>query len=205
MIKLYYSPRTRAVRPRWLLEEMGVPHELVRLNLAEPALHPEYSKIHPHGAVPAIQDGTFAMIESGAICAWLVEHYAKECQEKNLAPLPGSPLRSSYLQWMFYCPGTFEPPFTQLFQQTRGLPETERSPAALEKAREGFNECVAFFEKTLAENDYLLGQNFSVADIMIGHSLLNARRYEFLKDVPNVERYLARLDARPARQRAMQD
>lgn len=65
MIKLYYSPRTRAVRPRWLLEELGVPYELVRLNLAELAqAHPEYTKIHPHGAVPALQDGDLTLIES---------------------------------------------------------------------------------------------------------------------------------------------
>lgn len=202
MIKLYYSPRTRAVRVRWLLEEMGLPYELVRLNLGElPQTNPGYFKIHPHGAVPAIEDGTLTMIESGAICEYLTEKHA----DKKLAPLPNSTLRPRYLQWMFYCAGTFEPPFTQLFQQTRGLPEAERSAAAADKARADFNDVIAFLETSLAGKQYLLGDEFSAADIMLGHSLLNARRYEMLSGVPNLDAYLTRLDARPARQRANKD
>src|SRR4051812_36470373 len=102
MIQLYYSPRTRAVRPRWLLEEMGIPYELIRLNLSEvPQTRPEYFKLHPHGAVPTLQDGELTLIESGAICSYLAEKYP----DKKMAPLPNSKLRPLYLQWMFYCPG----------------------------------------------------------------------------------------------------
>ncbi len=202
MIKLYYSPRTRATRPRWLLEEMDIPYELVRLNLSDlPQSHPEYFKIHPHGAVPAIQEGALTLIESGAICEYLTEKYP----DKKMAPPFGSDLRPLYLQWMFYCAGTFEPPFTQLFQQTRGLPEAERSPAIAEKLRVDFSEIIAYIDQSLDGKQYLLGDDFSAADIMIGHSLLNAKRYEMLKDVPHLEKYLTRLEARPARQRANKD
>ncbi len=202
MIKLYYSARTRAVRPRWLLEECEIPYELIRLNLAEISqTNPEYFKIHPHGAVPALQDGELTLIESGAICAYLTEKHP----EKKLAPSLDSPLRPFYHQWMYYCAGTFEPPFTQLFQQTRGLPEAERSPALAAKLREDFSEITHFINQSLTGKDYLLGNEFSTADIMIGHSLLNARRYEMLKDVPHLDAYLNRLDARPARKRATQD
>lgn len=202
MIKLYYSPRTRAVRPRWLLEEMGLPYELIRVNLSDlPQSQPSYHEIHPHGAVPALVDGNLTLIESGAICMYLADQYA----EKGLAPSINSPLRPHYLQWMFYCPGTFEGPFTQLFQQTRGLPEAERSPVLAEKARVDFLEVIQWMEKSLQGKNFLLGDVFSAADIMLGHSLLNAKRYQMLHDVPNLEGYLARLESRPARQRANQD
>ncbi len=202
MIKLYYSPRTRAVRPRWLLEEMGLPYELIRLNLNDfSQSQPNYLEIHPHGAVPALVDGDLTLIESGAICMYLADQYA----EKNLAPPVGSHLRPYYLQWMFYCPGTFEGPFTQLFQQTRGLPEAERSPVLAEKARIDFQEVIQLIEKSLQGKEFLLGDTFSAADIMLGHSLLNAKRYQMLHNVPHLEAYLARLEARPARQRANQD
>lgn len=202
MIKLYYSPRTRAVRPRWLLEEMGVPYELVRLNLPElEQTNPAYFELHPHGAVPALQDGSLTLIESGAICQYLTEKFP----DKKMAPLPQSKDRALYLQWMFYCPGTFETPFTTLFQQTRGLPEAERNLNVAAKARADFDDVLGFLEKSLSGKQYLLGADFSAADIMLGHSLLNAKRYEMLKNLPNLEAYLERLSARPARQRANQD
>ncbi len=181
---------------------MEVPYELIRLNLAElPQTNPGYFKIHPHGAVPAVQDGNLTLIESGAICAYLTEKHATT----KLAPSLDSPQRPFYHQWMFYCAGTLEPPFTQLFQQTRGLPEAERSPALAEKLRGEFGEVASFIDSSLAGKQFLLGDDFSAADIMLGHSLLNARRYEMLRDVPNLDAWLTRLDARPARKRATQD
>ena len=106
---------------------------------------------------------------------------------------------------MFYGPGTFEAPFVSLFQQTRGLPEAERSAPLLAKAREDFGDCAAFIEKSLNGKKFLLGDSISAADIMLGHSLLNARRYEMLSNVPNLDRYLTSLEARPARQKANAD
>ena len=202
MMKLYYAPRTRAVRPRWLLEEMGIPYDLVRLNMAEVTkTHPEYQTLHPHGAVPTLQDGNLTLIESGAICQYLTEKYP----DKKMAPLPGTPTRALYLQWMFYCPGTFEGPFTQLFQQTRGLPEAERTPGLADKLRGEFGEVLGFLENMLKTRQFLCGDEFTAADIMLGHSLLNAKRYEMIHNLPNLERYLDVLGGRPARLRATQD
>src|SRR5947208_1981825 len=71
-MKLYYAPQTRATRPRWMLEEIGAPYELVRLQLSKGEhKQPEHLKIHPHGAVPAFSDDEVTMFESAAICAYL--------------------------------------------------------------------------------------------------------------------------------------
>jgi glutathione S-transferase len=73
-MKLYYARQTRASRARWMLEEIGEPYELVRLDLSKGEhKRPEYLKIHPHGAVPALVDGETSMFESAAICAYLAD------------------------------------------------------------------------------------------------------------------------------------
>ena len=102
-MKLYYAPQTRAVRPRWLLEEIGAPYTLVRLDMSKGEHKtPEYVKIHPHGAVPALVDGDVTMFESAAICAYLADKFP----EKRLAPPVGSPARATYYQWIIYSMAT---------------------------------------------------------------------------------------------------
>ena len=62
-MKLYYAPRTRSTRPRWLLEELGIPYELHRLDMSKDEHKaPSYMEIHPHGAVPAFEDGNLQKI-----------------------------------------------------------------------------------------------------------------------------------------------
>ena len=74
MLKLYHSPQSRSTRPRWLLEEIGAPFEVVKLDLSKQEHKtPQYMKIHPHGAVPALLDGDLVLIESAAICAYLAD------------------------------------------------------------------------------------------------------------------------------------
>src|SRR5262249_30062465 len=125
-MKLYHSPRSRSVRARWLLEEIGEPYELVRLDLSK-AEHkePGYLKIHPHGAVPAFSDGDLTMFESSAICMYLADKFP----QKRLAPPVGSTVRGLYYQWMVYSIATLEPPILQIFLNTVMLPEEKRSPA----------------------------------------------------------------------------
>ena len=77
-MKLYYAPQTRATRPRWLLEELEVPYELIRISLAQgEQKKPEYLKIHPHGLVPALVDGGVTLFESSAICLYLADKFPK--------------------------------------------------------------------------------------------------------------------------------
>ena len=76
MLKLYHSPQSRSMRPRWLLEEIGAPYELVRVDLGKQEHKtPQYLQIHPHGPVPALVDGDLTLIESAAICAYLADKF----------------------------------------------------------------------------------------------------------------------------------
>src|SRR5215471_12778214 len=105
MLTLYHSAQSRSVRPRWMLEEIGAPYELRRLDLmAGEQKRPEFLKINPNGAVPALVDGDTALFESAAIC----EHLADRFPEKRLAPPLGTPARGHYYQWIQFATCTLE-------------------------------------------------------------------------------------------------
>lgn len=201
-MKLYYSPQTRAVRPRWLLEELGAPYTLVRLDMSKNEHKaPEYLKIHPHGAVPALEDGDLRMFESAAIC----EHLTDKFPDKHLAPAPGTPARARYYQWIVYSVATLEGPILQVFFNTVMLPEAQRSAAAAEEGRTKFAETARVLTQALDGKTYLLGEQFSTADIMIGSTLMWAQMLGLLGDQPVLSAYVGRLMVRPACQRAVAD
>jgi len=198
-MKLYYAPQTRAGRPRWLLEELGVPYEIVPVDLAQGEhKKPEYMKIHPHGAVPALADGDLVLFESAAICMYLADKYP----EKKLVPAVGTPARGLYYQWMIYTMATLEPPVVQIFLNTVMLPEAERSAAAVEKGKTQFAEVARVLSNALATRPYILGEQFSAADVMIGGMLGWASMMGLLSDQPTLQAYVKRVTDRPAFQRA---
>jgi glutathione S-transferase len=201
-MKLYYAPQTRAGRPRWLLEEIGTPYELVRIDLSKgEQKKPEYLKIHPHGAVPALVDGDLAVFESAAICMYLADKFP----EKRMAPPIGTPARGLYYQWMVYTMATLEPPLMQVFLNTVMLPEAERSPAIAEKGRAMFAESMRVLEQTLAGRTFILGEQFSAADVMIGSTFVWAAMIGLIGSYPQIQAYVTRLSERPALQRAQAD
>lgn len=200
-MKLYFSPQTRAGRPRWLLEEIGAPYELARIDLQKGEhKKPEYLKIHPHGAVPALIDGDLALFESAAICMYLADKFP----EKKLAPELGTPARGLYYQWMVYSMATLEPPVLEIFLNTMMLPEAERSAAAVEKGKKRFTEVAGVLASALAGRSFLLGEQFSAADVMVGSTLAWASMMGLLGDQPALQAYVKRLTERPAFQRAQQ-
>lgn len=201
MIKLYHSPRTRSVRIYWLLEELGVPYELVPIAFAPESLKsPEYLKVNPLGKVPAIQDGDLTMFESGAILEYLLEKYGNG----RLAPAPGTPARGPFLQWVHFAEATALPPLTDMAQHTMFKPEAERIPAVVVDASARAAAILGVIEQALTGKPYLLGSEFSAADIMLGYSLLLMKWFGLLGDAtPNAAAYLARLEQRPALRKAL--
>lgn len=201
-MKLYHSPRSRSVRPRWLLEEIGEPYEVVRLDLSK-GEHKEadYLKIHPHGAVPAFTDGELTMFESSAICMYLADKFP----EKRLAPQPGTSARGLYYQWMVYAIATLEPPVLQVFLNTIMLPEQQRSKAQADEGRRKFGEVAGVLSQGLGAGPFLLGEQFSAADVMIGSTLAWSASLGLLEGQPVLQGYVRRLTERPAYRRAQAD
>lgn len=200
-MKLYYIRRTRSGRPRWALEELGVPHELSRLEPKDTKT-PEYRRdLHPLGHVPAFVDGDMTMFESGAIVAYLADKYL----DKRLAPPPGETARGPYLQWMFFAMTEIEPLVADVHRHTRLLPEAERIPAVAESRRQRFAQVAEAITHALGERPYILGDEFSAADILVGGNLIWANAFGLLAGHPQLQAYIGRLTARPAYQRAAAD
>ena len=163
-IKLYYAHNTRAVRPRWLLEELDVPYQLEYIDLrARAEEQKNYKKIHPFGSVPAMDVDGDVIYESGAICQWLADHYA----EKGLAPLAGSHARLAYDQWMYYIVATLEPPLWEIILNKRILPEERRSDIVLQDNIKRYLRFLSVISAQLSKTDYLCEHGFSCADIML--------------------------------------
>lgn len=206
MLKLYYAPQTRAIRPRWLLEEIGTPYDLIRLDLtAGDQRKPEFLKLNPNGAVPTLVDGDLVLFESAAI----VQYLADKFPEKQLAPPVGSAARGKYYQWIHYAMSALEPPAVTIFLHTTGVRPGrthERLPQLLPEAREQLAAALKVVDDELAGKEYILGGEFSAADVMIGTLLGWCAMLGLLsEDGANAQAYLARLATRPAVARAQAD
>jgi glutathione S-transferase len=192
-MKLYFAPRTRATRPRWMLEELGVPYEIVNVDLAaKENREPGYLRVHPLGQVPAIVDGDVTVFESIAICMYLADRFSERC----LAPPVSSPLRAHYYQWLLLCASTIEPAIGRSAQHGGDVAEAER-----EKARARFAEVAEVLTRALATGEHMLGDPFSTADVVVGSNLNWARRVGLLEGRAALSSYVDRLLARPAARR----
>ena len=198
-MKLYYVPYTRASRPRWMLEELGLPYELVRLDPKKgDNKGPDYLRVHPLGKVPALVDGEVTLFESAAIVLYLADKAGR------LAPQAGSTLRAEYYQWILFGVTTLEPPLASVDAHTRSLPEEKRVARVAEEGRVTFAEAARAVEKRLEGRDWLLGE-FSGADVLVGSVLWWARATKLLGGHPILEAYVDRIKARPAWQRSRAD
>ena len=199
-LKLYYTPKSRALRVRWLLEELKLPYELKYIDLfGGEANTPEYKKIQPHGLIPAIEIDGNVMFESCAICHWLTDQYP----DKKLAPELNSVDRQQYEQWMFYLTSMIEPPLWENFLHSNILPSEQRvadiipwNIARLEATSKVLND-------KLGDNDYLVNNTFSTVDIVIGSMLMWSSHN--ISDYPSLTRYAKNLSQREAYSRATAD
>ena len=198
MIKLYHAPMSRSIRIYWLLEELGIPYQLQVVEFQVPKL--PFSQLTPLKKIPVLEDGDVTMIESGAMIEYLLERYG----EGRLAPSVGTAQRAAYLQWLHFAEATAFPPLGEIVRQTRFKPEAERIPAVIEDARARARVTFDVVERHLAGKPYLLGTDFSGADVMMGFTLLAAKRLGVLDEhFPNLDAYLGRLLARPALQKVL--
>ena len=202
MMKLYHSAQSRSVRPKWLLEEIGASYEVVSLNLqALDQKKPEYLKLNPNGAVPTLVDDDLVLFESAAICQYLADKFP----DKHLAPAICTPARGLYYQWIHFAMSGLEPPAVTIFQHTVMKPEAERNPTLVAEARTQLGAALKVVDAALAGRDYILGKEFTAADVMVGSTLNWCQMMGMIDGggLPNVQGYLGRLAARPAAQRAL--
>jgi glutathione S-transferase len=199
MLKLYHAPRTRSARIYWLLEELGIPYELETIAFVPPLT--AFSQRTPVGKVPVLEDVDVTVCESGAIVEYVLERHGNG----RLAPPVGSPLRGPYLQWIHFAEATLMTPLGHMAFEMLWKPEADRIPAVIEEARVRAESTLAVVEQALAGKDYLLGKDFSGADVMMGYTIQVARWMGVLgEQYPNLTAYLKRLRERPAFRKALE-
>ena len=198
-MKIYYIPNTRAVRIVWLFEELGLPYELERFTLGDPAMRaPEYLKVHPMGRVPALEDGEQTIFESGAIVQYVLARHGNG----RLQPAVSSAHFGPYLQWLHYAEGMIMPPVNTIVVETKLLPPERRNPANAERALKLLTRMLIPVNAHLEGREFLAGE-FSGADIMAGHACTVAMNLGAeVSDKPHLAAYIERINARPAMKRA---
>ena len=200
-LKLWFAPRTRAVRIVWLLEELGLPYELERVTF-EPTSDTFFQQATPTGKLPTLEDGDVVMCESGAITEYLVERHG----QGRLAPAVGDVRRAAYLQWLHFAESTAFPPIGIVIWLTRYRSDGDDAciaqvvADARERAASGFDH----LEREFGPGPWLLGESFTAADVMLGFTLTAASLVGVLDPVrqPKTAAYLGRLQERPAYRQA---
>lgn len=219
MITVHHLETSRSQRVLWLLEELGVPYDIVvyrrdkKTKLAPPAL----KAIHPLGKSPVITDDGITVAESGAILEYLVERYGANANlEGDLQPKPGTPEHMQCRFWMHYAEGSLmnwlvmKLVFTTI--PTQPMPFFVRPIARQLCARvqaglidPNLDTALAFMEDHLAKHAWFAGEQLSVADFQMSFAVeaalaRGARSHEF----PRLQAYKEKMTARPAYRRALE-
>ena len=197
MITLFWCPQTRASRILWLLEEMNEPFEVRVIDIRDPEAKgdADFVAASPMGKVPAILDttpnGVVQMADSASIGLYLADRYPAS----GLAPAIDDPSRGQYLYWMTYTPGVIEPAMMERFNNWEVSPTTS--------GWGNFKQMVEVLEKGLEGGQWLLGEQFSAADVMVGSSVYFMQQFGILPDNPVLGAYAERCLARPAYKKAL--
>ena len=193
-MKVYFAPRSRAVRTVWLLEEIGMAYELERFELGQKEMRsPEYAKLNPNGRVPTLVDGETTITESTAIAQYLGAKYAP-----NLTPTATAENFAAYLQWLNYAEGMIMPPINNYVVETILLPPERRNEEIAKRSLKLLNRTLSAVEEHM-ENREFLADEFTIAETITGHAVIMSRRLGANFDpLPNLTAYADRLEARTA-------
>lgn len=192
-LTLYHASPSRSSIILWMLEEIGEPYDIKLIKLsAGDNLKPDYLAINPMGKVPALKHGDTVITEVAAICAYL----ADEFPQKKLNVPVGSPRRGVYLKWLFFGPGCMEPAVID-----RAAPRKEEARRAM-LGYGDFDTCMNVVAKAVEKGPWLMGEQFTAADVVIGSNIRWGMIFNLIPPRPEFAAYAARIAARPAAQRA---
>ena len=193
MIKIYGTENSRAVRPIWTAEEMGLEYELIMMPFPPRVFMKEYLDINMLGTIPYLIDGNVRMTESVAISQYLVEKYGPTALQVK----PDEEDYPSYLNWLFHADATLT------FPQTVVLRYKFQEPGVADAAVEGYSiwfvSRLKLLEKSLEDKEYLCSNRFTIADICVSYAINLAEALGIEQAFkPNIKRWSDNLFSRPA-------
>lgn len=193
---------SRTMRAHWMLAELELPYERRPItSRSGETLTPEYTRLNPSQKIPLLQDGDFVLTESAAIVNYLATAYGAT---RQLCPPASARDRARYDQWCFFVMMELDANTLYVIRKHEDLHDIYGvAPNALRAAREGFARQAHAAELRLAASGpYVMGENFSGADILFTTCLNGAIRRKI--DLPGaLHDYLQRTTARAAYQRAL--
>lgn len=198
MIKLYGTQKSRSFRCVWAAEEAGLSYEYIEVALGSSEINgsqtDRYKKLNIQGKVPTLCDENLTLTESAAI----VNYIAKTCPEKSLIPNDNAPERARYDQLCFFVLSDLEQPLWTNGKHRFAIPKEYRVPDVLPTTHWEFTKSQKALMSLIGEQpEYALGKHFTMADILIGHTLNWAESFKF--DIqPGLLAYKNRLYSRPA-------
>lgn len=194
-IRVHHLKISRSTRIIWLMEELGLPYELVQHIRGEDFRSPpSLYDVHPLGKAPAVEVDGRTMVESSAIIEYIVDRFGGG---KLLPPESG---RAEYLEWLHFAEGTLGMPMLMRLLGPRwGMPDM-----ALGFMEAELKKQLDWIESQLESRSFLCGETFTGADINLEYLLEHAETLGLIEPRPNLSRYLAALKARPAYLKAIE-
>jgi glutathione S-transferase len=195
-MKLYHYSKSRSTRVLWLLEELGLEYEAEMLPFDARAFRlADHFEIESYGELPLLVDDGHTMTESIAVVHYVLNRYA----DGRLEPDRDSDLYGPFLEWIEFAESKLMDPLTQLIQHTALLPQNERDQKIAAQSRRVLEHFARKIDAALAGKRYLLGDELTAADIVIGHALFLAADFGTLPEgLGNLSEYYERLSERPA-------
>ena len=187
----YTNPQSRGRIARWMLEEVGAEYRTEVIEYGKEMKSSPYIDINPMGKVPALSHRGHVVTETAAICAYLADAFPAA----GLAPTPEE--RGAYYRWLFFAAGPLE---AAVINKHLGF----EVPAD----REGmigygtYATVIDVLESELAKTDYAAGSRFTAADVYLGAHIGWGFQFGTIEKRPSLVDYFARVEGRPARQRA---
>lgn len=197
MLKVHHLNNSRSQRILWLLEEMGQPYEIVfyQRQTPVPMAPPELKAVHPLGKSPVLEDGDRVIAESGAEVEYLIDTYGKGL----LKPAQDTDNYWKYIEWLHYAEGSAMTPLL-LALYTGFLGD---AGAALKPMIDGqIANHLTYMENELGDGLFFVGHDMTGADIQLLFVLEAAGTR--LEPYPNLMRYRARMQERPAYRRGIE-
>ena len=197
MIKIYGTENSRAVRPIWTAEEMGLDFDLEMMPFPPRVFMKEYLDVNMLGTVPYMIDGDVKMTESVAMCQYFVDKYGPT----DLKVTPDEKDYPNYLNWLFHADATLT------FPQTVVLRYKFQEPGVADAAIEGYSRWfvsrLKLLESNLEDREYLCSNRFTIADICVSYAINLAKSLEIYQALkPNIKRWTDMLFEREAFKKA---
>ncbi len=195
MIKIYHAKGTRGLRVMWLCEELNIDYEIQNVDFSkEFRFSEQWLKINPLGKLPSLRDGDILLFESCAMIQYILDKYGGG----KLQPSPSTTSYAYFLQWLWFSEATFARPIGEIVNHRREFPDEQEIPEVVQEMQSRIYKCLDALNEALEGKDFILGKDFTAADISLGYSLLIAQN-RIDKEFPEkVDKYWGNISSRRA-------